>query len=214
MQYFEPSHTLTLFIRSRTPLCSSFPNMRISPIGIAAVLIALACLPLVTEAAMRNDDGFQPPEPSDVLDEITELSASHRHARHVEHYLMLPEHYITRVDPPSINLFYRALIHLNSPEARFMLHLSPCLEARQCLMISPYRLEQMDRDGRRTKEKVIMMLVAERNKEIEPVGLLHLPRVDQLGVWDWVNQMAMETKQSLQSRLPGGRFVFPEIIDM
>lgn len=175
---------------------------------LAVLLIIAVCLAAFSEAARRSE---QPFEPSDIAVDIVDTSIAHQHAHQAQRLLQLPPHYFTRVDPPDFNVYLRTLVHLHSPDARFMLDASQCSHSGHCLLISPYRFIELDGNGEHREEKMIMMLRAERNQEIETTGLLHLPRPDHLHAWTHIQQMATESRDSLESRYPAGLFNFPEV---
>ena len=155
----------------------------------------------------------EPAGPADSISSIAETSPSLHHAHHVEYVLSLPPDYITSVEAPDENQSLRALEHTNDPNARYF-HTCPNRHSSNgCLLISPYLRERYSPGGRLEREKMIMMLLARRGREVEPAGLIHLSEGDPLGVWDWVTELSTETKESLQRQRGLERFRFPVIPD-
>ncbi|CBQ70097.1 conserved hypothetical Ustilaginaceae-specific protein [Sporisorium reilianum SRZ2] len=172
-------------------------------------------LPLLSVATMigASVPVEEPYIPPDIMEHLAEISRAIQHTRHVEGYLSLPAHYLAHIDKPADDLFFRALLHVHEPDTRFMLD-CPRRDFRGgCFLLSPYVYEQVDAQGKRTSEKVIMSLFAHRNMEIKPVALLRLPPNDQLEVWEWVKQMATHSKQSLEAHSEHGLFNFHQLPD-
>ncbi len=150
------------------------------------------------------------PEP-DILHSINQNAVSKHFAHKVENLLMLPEDYITRIEPRTIHNMHRSFLHMQKPDSRYYLE---CTEHNHetCFTISPYELQRLERvptpeeiqehrarvgdpveeteigehfggvpGWQLKKTKVIMMLQARRGAWITPLGLVHLQPGDHLG---------------------------------
>lgn len=177
---------------------------------VLMIICALTFCPTRVAASLRTNDDDGAFYPSDVMEELAILQIAYRNARRVEKMLLLPDNYIARVEPINHNVVLSTLLHLNSHDARYMIDYHRCYPLqRSCLLISPYTVVEEDHEGRSQHKKVIMMLIAEVGHPIEPIGLVYLPPGDRLNVWNWLDGIASETRNSLERLFPDGRFIFP-----
>ena len=175
-----------------------------------ASVMLLVVTPIARASGDREENQFA--DEPDLASSMSASSYAHEHARNVKHLLSLPPDYVTRVEPVDDDIAMRALLHMNDPASRYFLG---CTDPhhRDCLVISPYVLERHHFGGQRERQRVLMMLTADEQRTVRPAGLLHLTEDDKVGVWDWVKELAQETKESLARKYPEGNFRFPGLDD-
>lgn len=175
-----------------------------------ASVMLLAVTPSTRASGDRGDNHFA--DEPDLASSMSASSYAHEHARNVKHLLSLPPGYIIRVEPVDDDIAMRALLHMNDPASRYFLGCTDP-DHHDRLVISPYILERHHFGGEQERQRVLMMLTADEQRTVRPAGLLHLTKDDKVGVWDWIKELAQETKESLARKYPEGNFRFPELGD-